>query len=35
MSKQLTTAELEQLIFKIDLMLLDDTDRLFSTKEAN
>jgi hypothetical protein len=33
MSK-LSTAELEELIFKIDLMLSDDTDRLFSTKEA-
>ena len=33
MSK-LSTAELEQLIFKIDLMLSDDTDKLFSTKES-
>tara|TARA_B110000459_G_scaffold106871_1_gene118656 strand:+ start:511 stop:618 length:108 start_codon:yes stop_codon:yes gene_type:complete len=33
MSKELTTAELEQLIFKIDLMLSDDTDKLFTTEE--
>jgi hypothetical protein len=33
MSK-LSTAELEELIFKIDLMLSDNTDKLFSTKEA-
>ena len=33
MSK-LSTSELEQLIFKIDLMLSDDTDKLFSTKES-
>ena len=32
MSK-LSTAELEELIFKIDLMLSDDTARLFTTKE--
>jgi hypothetical protein len=32
MSK-LSTAELEQLIFKIDLMLSDNTDKLFITKE--
>ena len=35
MSKQLTTAELEQLIFKIDLMLSDNTDKLFTAKENN
>lgn len=33
MSKELTTAELEQLIFKIDLMLSNNTDKLFSTEE--
>jgi hypothetical protein len=33
MSK-LSIEELEQLIFKIDLMLSGDTDKLFSTKEA-
>lgn len=33
MSK-MSVQELEELIFKIDLMLSDDTDRLFSTKEA-
>jgi hypothetical protein len=32
MSK-LSTAELEQLIFKIDLMLSDNTDKLFTTEE--
>jgi hypothetical protein len=34
MSK-LSTAELEQLIFKIDLMLSDNTDKLFTTKEVD
>ena len=34
MSK-LSTAELEQLIFKIDLMLSDDPAKLFVTKEGN
>ena len=33
MSK-LSTAELEELIFKIDLMLSEGSDSLFSTKEA-
>jgi hypothetical protein len=33
MSK-LSTAELEQLIFKIDLMLSDDPAKLFVTKES-
>jgi hypothetical protein len=33
MSK-LSVTELEELIFKIDLMLSDNTDKLFSTKEA-
>lgn len=33
MSK-LSVEELEDLIFKIDLMLSGDSDRLFSTKEA-
>lgn len=32
MSK-LTTAELEQLIFKIDLMLADEPAKLFTTEE--
>ena len=34
MSK-LTTDELEQLIFKIDLMLSDDPAKLFTTKEVD
>jgi len=34
MSKELTTAELESLIFKIDLMLADNTDKLFITEES-
>ena len=34
MSK-LTTAELEQLIFKIDLMLADEAAKLFTTKEVD
>lgn len=29
----LTTAEIEELIFKIDLMLSDNPAKLFSTKE--
>lgn len=33
MSK-LSVEELEELIYKIDLMLSEDSDRLFSTKEA-
>ena len=33
MSK-MSVQELEELIFKIDLMLSDNTDKLFSTKEA-
>lgn len=33
MSK-LSVTELEELIFKIDLMLSEDTAKLFSTKEA-
>ena len=33
MSK-LSVAELEELIFKIDLMLSEDTSKLFSTKES-
>ena len=33
MSK-LSTAELEELIFKIDLMLSEDTSKLFTTEEA-
>ena len=33
MSK-LSVSEIEELIFKIDLMLSEDSDRLFSTKEA-
>lgn len=33
MSK-LSTAELEELIFKIDLMLSEDSGRLFVTEEA-
>ena len=33
MSK-LSVEELEELIFKIDLMLSEDSGRLFSTKEA-
>lgn len=33
MSK-LSVSELEELIFKIDLMLSEDTAKLFSTKEA-
>jgi len=35
MTKQMTTEELEQLIFKIDLMLSDNPDRLFVTKEGS
>lgn len=34
MSK-LSTAELEQLIFKIDLMLAEEPAKLFITKEDN
>mgnify|MGYP006999128754 CR=1 FL=1 len=30
----MTTAELEELIWKIDLMLSDTPDKLFSTKES-
>jgi hypothetical protein len=30
----MTTAEIEELIWKIDLMLSDTPDKLFSTKEA-
>jgi uncharacterized protein YggL (DUF469 family) len=33
MSK-MSVAELEELIFKIDLMLSEDTSKLFSTKES-
>lgn len=33
MSK-LSVQELEELIFKIDLMLSEDTSKLFSTKES-
>ena len=33
MSK-LSVEELEELIYKIDLMLSGDSDRLFTTKEA-
>jgi hypothetical protein len=33
MSK-LSVEELEELIYKIDLMLSGDSDKLFSTKEA-
>ena len=29
----MTTQELEELIFKIDLMLTDDVSQLFTTKE--
>jgi hypothetical protein len=31
----LTTSELEELIFKIDLMLTDDVSQLFTTPEEN
>jgi hypothetical protein len=31
---KLSVEELEDLIFKIDLMLSGDSDRLFTTKEA-
>ena len=31
----LTTTELEELIFKIDLMLTDDVSQLFTTPEEN
>jgi hypothetical protein len=30
----MTTAELEELIFKIDLMLSDNPDKLFLTEES-
>ena len=30
----MTTAELEELIFKIDLMLSEDTAKLFTTEES-
>jgi hypothetical protein len=30
----MTTAELEELIFKIDLMLSEDTTKLFTTEES-
>ena len=32
--EKLTTTELEELIFKIDLMLSDDVGMLFTTEES-